>query len=99
MNTHAGGIATGTIMCWPQNMKVKPGTIDHNAWHIVDIMPTVLDAVGETTKGGHAVTLYNYAKDRAESTDVAAKHPDQVTRLRKLWDAWAKRVEANDKAK
>jgi arylsulfatase len=137
-------------------MTVKAGGIDHQPWHIVDIMPTVLEAVGakrpdadakgrpipaadgvsmlpvlrggavparaplcfehkgnwaiidggwklvgegQPKGGGHDIALYDYAKDRAESRNVAAQHPDQVARLRGLWEAWAKRVDANDAVK
>jgi arylsulfatase len=137
-------------------MKVKPGAIDHNAWHIVDIMPTVLDAVGakrpdkdakgrpipaadgvsvlsvlrggpapdrgplcfehkgnwaiidgnwklvgevKEKEGGHTVTLYDYQRDRAESSDIAPKHPEKVKELRAEWEKWATRVEANDMRK
>lgn len=156
MHTHAGGIATGAIIHWPKAMQVKPGGIDQHPWHIVDIMPTVLDVAGiqrpgldakgrpipaadgisllpllrgdlipprgplcfehkgnwavidggwklvgegKAKGGGHEFSLYDYAKDRAESRNVAAQHPDQVARLRGLWEAWAKRVEANDVVK
>lgn len=36
--------------------------------------------------------LYDLTADRVERTDLAAKHPDVVTRLSAAWEAWAKRT-------
>ncbi len=38
---HEGGIATPFIVRWPR--KSRAGTIDHNPWHVMDIMATCLD--------------------------------------------------------
>jgi arylsulfatase len=40
---------------------------------------------------GGAWELYNVPADRAEQTDLAAKHPDTVRGLREKWETWAKR--------
>ncbi len=36
--------------------------------------------------------LYDMEKDRAEQTNLAAKHPDKARGLAEKWDAWAKRA-------
>ena len=41
---HEGGISTPMIVLWPE--KIKSGSIHHAACHVVDIMPTVLEATG-----------------------------------------------------
>ncbi len=41
-----GGIATPCIVHWPQGM--AGGRIHHGVGHIIDIMPTILDAAGVT---------------------------------------------------
>jgi arylsulfatase len=38
--------------------------------------------------------LYDMAKDRSESANLAAKHPETVERLRKEWRRWAKETHA-----
>jgi arylsulfatase len=156
MDTYSGGVTTCAIAHWPAGIKLKPGTINHDPWHIVDIMPTVLDVTGcqrpnQDRKGraipaaegvsllpllqgrpmprrapiglehkgnwgliagewkivaealakgdGHRVELYNIARDRAESRDLSKSEPAKLKELRKEWEAWAARVEANDKRK
>ena len=39
-------------------------------------------------------TLYDIEKDPSESTDLAAKFPDEVTRLTKLYDVWYEDVKS-----
>jgi arylsulfatase len=39
---HEGGIATPLIAHWPAGI-AKPGTITHQAGHIIDVMPTFLE--------------------------------------------------------
>ena len=41
---HEGGISTPMIVCWPR--QVGPGIINHEIIHIIDIVPTFLDAAG-----------------------------------------------------
>lgn len=41
---HEGGIATPLIVRWPHH--VVPGTITHQVGHIIDILPTCLEAAG-----------------------------------------------------
>ena len=51
--TYEGGICTPMIVRWPG--KVRPGAIVHEASHLVDVMPTLLEIIGSTyprtTKG------------------------------------------------
>ncbi len=45
--THEGGIATPLIAHWPAAIpKREEGRFDHHPGHLIDIMPTVLDAAG-----------------------------------------------------
>ncbi len=43
---HEGGIATPFIAHWPG--RLKAGHVDHQPAHVMDLMPTVLDAAGAT---------------------------------------------------
>jgi len=42
---HEGGIATPFLMRWPRGI-AQPGGMTHQVAHIIDIMPTCLDAAG-----------------------------------------------------
>ena len=44
--TYEGGIATPMIVRWPG--VVKPATITHQAGHLIDFMPTLLELAGES---------------------------------------------------
>jgi len=44
ISQHAGGITTGAVVSWPQG-KGKTGNIENAPLHMVDVMPTLLDAV------------------------------------------------------
>jgi arylsulfatase len=48
---HEGGIASPGIVHWPAGLKAKPGSINHEPAHIIDLMPTAV-AVAETTYEG-----------------------------------------------
>ncbi|MEX1116647.1 MAG: hypothetical protein WEB53_15485 [Akkermansiaceae bacterium] len=37
--------------------------------------------------------LYQFAKDRAETTNLAAEHPEHVMELSIAYEAWAKRAQ------
>ena len=43
---HEGGISTPLIIHWPD--KIKKSNINHEPAHVIDIMPTILDAAGTT---------------------------------------------------
>lgn len=42
-------------------------------------------------RAGQPWELYNIEADRTEQNDLAAQHPDRVTKMAQLWDAWAER--------
>jgi arylsulfatase len=42
---HEGGIATPLIVHWPAGIRT-PGQLRHNAGHVIDLVPTILEAVG-----------------------------------------------------
>ena len=44
---HEGGISGPCIVHWPAGLK-HHGTINHNPSHLIDLMPTVLEAAGAT---------------------------------------------------
>ncbi|MFI4876714.1 MAG: arylsulfatase [Blastopirellula sp. JB062] len=133
---HEGGVSTPLIVHWPAGIKAQ-GELRHTPGHVIDIVPTVLEAVGiekpaqwdaasipaapgkslipafaqDATidrdfiwwlhEGNRAIRagdwklvaakgepwqLYDLRKDRAESQDLAQKHPQQVERLKTLWN-------------
>ena len=47
---HEGGISTPFAMRWPG--KIDPGTIDRTPRHVIDFMPTFLEAAGATYPAG-----------------------------------------------
>jgi arylsulfatase len=42
---HEGGISTPLVVRWPKHI-ATPGTLRHNTGHVIDLVPTVLDAAG-----------------------------------------------------
>ena len=49
--THEGGIATPLIVHWPAGLGVRPGSLIHQPGHVVDWLPTVLEAAGAAYPG------------------------------------------------
>lgn len=49
--THEGGISTPAIAWWPQGLQ-KPGRFDTSPGHVIDILPTLLDAAGAASPAG-----------------------------------------------
>ena len=45
--THEGGISTPFIVHWPRGITAR-GELQQDVGHVVDIVPTLLDAVGIT---------------------------------------------------
>ena len=45
-NTYEGGISTPFIVSWPASIKARPSSFNASQGHIVNIMPTILEAVG-----------------------------------------------------
>src|SRR5690606_17319729 len=55
-NTHGGGIRDPLIVAWPQGIDAR-GELRHGFRHAVDVVPTLLDAIGITqpdSVNGHA---------------------------------------------
>ena len=50
--THEGGISTPLIMSWPK--RIQESGIVHSPVHLIDIMPTCLDAAGASHPTEHA---------------------------------------------
>ncbi len=44
--THEGGIATPFIVHWPAGLSARPGSLIRAPGHVVDLMPTFLEAAG-----------------------------------------------------
>ncbi|MBL8209569.1 MAG: sulfatase-like hydrolase/transferase [Bryobacterales bacterium] len=44
--THEGGISTPSIVHWPQGLKGKPGSVNHQPWHFIDVLPTLAAVAG-----------------------------------------------------
>lgn len=42
---HEGGVATPLIAHWPAGIRAAPGSIDHEPGHVIDILPTLLEAL------------------------------------------------------
>jgi arylsulfatase len=58
--THEGGIASPLIVSWPAKLSEHAGRVRHGPCHIIDILPTCLDATGlnfpTTFRGGTPAT-------------------------------------------
>lgn len=50
---HEGGVMTPLIVHWPDRIQ-KPGALRHDLGHIIDIMPTCLEAAGAAYPISHA---------------------------------------------
>jgi arylsulfatase len=141
---HEGGIATPLIVHWPAGISAK-GELRHSPAHLIDIVPTVLEAAAiskpaiwenqplppapgrslvpafaqDTTiardslwwlhEGNRAIrvgdwklvaakgepwALYDLSKDRAESTNLIAAHPEVAADLEKRWNAQVEAMQA-----
>lgn len=49
---HEGGIATPFIVRWPAVLK-RPGTVTHQVGHVIDVLPTCLEAAGAIYPADH----------------------------------------------
>ena len=136
---HEGGISTPLIAHWPNEIRGR-GEFRRAIGHVVDIVPTILDAAGASDisrppaapplagrsllpvfakderrgqrkasgpiffhhEGNRALrlgdwkivsaridgdrwSLYNLVKDRAESTDLAARYPERLREMSARW--------------
>lgn len=43
---HEGGIADPCIVCWPGGIDAEPSAVRHQYAHAIDVLPTILDAIG-----------------------------------------------------
>ena len=48
---HEGGIASPGIVHWPTGLKAKPGSVNHNPAHIIDLLPTAIAVSGAKYDG------------------------------------------------
>ncbi len=139
---HEGGIASPLIVSWPARI-AGGGDLRHHVGHLIDIMPSCIDAAGADYpaelagqailpmegrsllpacdnvpwergpiffehEGNRAVRhgrwklvargargaweLYDMEKDRTETENLAAAHPDRVEAMAASWQAWAERA-------
>ena len=42
-NQFEGGISTPAIVHWPTGLRTKPGSINHQPAHLIDVLPTLVD--------------------------------------------------------
>ena len=49
--SYEGGCRTPFVVHWPNGLKVKPGSINRNVGHVIDIAPTCLEIAGVEPKG------------------------------------------------
>jgi len=92
--THEGGISTPLIVHWPAGIAAR-GALRHTPVHFIDFAPTLLElagaAVPATWNGAPRPPppgcsfAAAFAKDRAESHDLATRHPEKVKELAALW--------------
>jgi arylsulfatase A-like enzyme len=48
---HEGGIASPGIVHWPNGLKTKAGSINHQPAHIIDLLPTAVSVAGAKYEG------------------------------------------------
>lgn len=48
ISQHAGGVTTGAIAWWPGKLG-PPGRIESSSVHMIDVLPTLLDVLGQST--------------------------------------------------
>ncbi|MEZ5400348.1 MAG: sulfatase-like hydrolase/transferase [Bryobacteraceae bacterium] len=139
---HEGGISSPTIAHWPAGIGAK-GVIRHTPCHLIDVLPTFVDAAGGKPMGGEGAPaypgrsllpafardgavrrdylffhhmdnrglregrwkavsagrvdgnrsagvgeweLYDLERDRGETTNLAAKHPDRTRAMAARWE-------------
>lgn len=62
ISQHAGGVTTGSIAHWPQGF-AKKGNLIHQPLHVIDILPTFLDAAGSSPKKSPGQSFLPLLKD------------------------------------
>ncbi len=91
-----GGTSDPCIISWPKGMKAR-GEIRHQYHHAVDIVPTILDALGvesPETIGGHVQSAFDgismrYSFDHADIPGARATQFYSMLGSRGIWhDGW-----------
>ena len=75
--THQGGVTDPLIVSWPRGLD-DPGGVRHQYVHAIDVMPTLLDAIGiepPAELAGVEQTPLDGASFRATFTDAGAAAP------------------------
>lgn len=44
--THEGGISTPSIVHWPAGLKARAGSVNHQPWHFIDVLPALAAVAG-----------------------------------------------------
>jgi len=64
--THEGGISTPTIAHWPKGLKARPGSVNHDPWHFIDVLPTLASVGGANppaeTAGANMAPMFSGRK-------------------------------------
>lgn len=73
---HEGGISTPFIVSWPGGGVPTGGAVSHSTGHVVDIVATVMDAVGGThdTEGHSLLDAWREPEVLAESSPMFWEH-------------------------
>lgn len=142
---YEGGIRTPLVIRWPAAVS-EPGTFVHQPGHVIDVMPTLLDAAGGSypsefngrqplpvegrsllpvlrgddaphdrllcwsvprhdvirrgdwkavgPRGKMPWQLFDLAVDPTETTDLAGRHPEKLSELKREFHEWRQRVGA-----
>lgn len=112
---HEGGIASPGIVYWPAGLKAKPGSINHQPAHIIDLLPTAVAVAGARYEselplpGGNLIDQIN--QGGSERTLFFEHQGNRAVRSGKwklvalddepweLYDFTVDRTESNDLAK
>ena len=83
---HEGGISTPLIVQWPKG--IWEPRVDHEACHMVDILPTLLEVTGAAyTQDFDGHGLQDFDVDRTKLSDQSASNRPMVERLSNLYEA------------
>lgn len=94
-NTHAGGVRDPLIVSWPRHVAAR-GETRTQFHHVVDIVPTVLDAIGvrapDTVNGIPQMPVHGTSMNYTFDSDESTRKPVQYFEMfgsRALWaDGW-----------